>query len=244
MQRHTWYCVAAPLLLAIAWPDAWSASSPAPAPTPAMAADASGASKTRPDPEQLDPYLVVQDSWVYLVDEPGIYLDRAREELSRKQPQKASANVRKAAAMVEAEARRAFGEDEVRLERDATALMRVANEIDAGKLSDPQRLDRAFVAARADLGLHHDLKAAEAWLKRDTQAAGRSIAAAARYARSALHGIDKTTAVRFDEGLQSVEQLGSRLGNRTEGAVESDWTRARNTLGHALEALGRQVATP
>src|SRR4051812_3035241 len=41
-----------------------------------------------------------EDSWVYMVDAPGVYLDRAHDELRRRQRTDAAASLRKAAAMI------------------------------------------------------------------------------------------------------------------------------------------------
>lgn len=209
----------------------------------ATAAPAAASTPSATDPERLAPYAVVQDSWIYLIDEPGIYLQRAQEELARKQPIAAASNVRKAAAMVSAEARRSPWGDRNALDRDAQALLAVARDIDTGKLRDPKRLDADFAASRTDLGLHHDLMAAEAWLRKDTQAAGRSLAAAARYVRSALSSADQGASRRMSEGLLSTERFGERLGTGAEHAVESDWKRARDAVGEALVALGKNVET-
>jgi hypothetical protein len=190
------------------------------------------------------PALIVEDSWTYMIDAPGLYLDRAHEDLRRGHPALAAANVRKAALLVGDEARRAGGPDQGRLQRDAGALLQVADEVDAGRITRPRRLDLAVVMARTDLGVHHDLGAGEAWARKDAQAAGRSLAAASRYVEGAFATLDGKVAASSAQGLQTVEGIGERLAARTDGAVESDWARARATMDQAFNNLFRKLGLP
>jgi hypothetical protein len=178
-----------------------------------------------------------QDSWIYVIDEPGVYLDHAHDELRRRQRTEAASNVRKAAAMIDIEATHAKGADRTRLKRDASALLAMAGEMEAGGLADAKRLDLAVVVASADLAIHHDMKAAEAWIHHDRLAAGRSLAAAGRYVSGALTGLDERVPAHLSEALRQVE----RLADRAEGATESAWTQARDALGRALRFMGQKV---
>jgi hypothetical protein len=188
--------------------------------------------------------LIVEDSWTYLIDVPGLYLDRAHADLRHGQPGLAAADVRKAAATIGDEAKLASGADQARLQRDARSLLQVAAQIDAGRIGGPRRLDLALVMARADLGAHHDLRAAEAWARKDPEAAGRSLAAAARYAEGALVTLDGKVAAGSTRDLRTVEGFGEHLADRTGTAVETEWERARGTLDEALATLSGKHGVP
>jgi hypothetical protein len=187
------------------------------------------------------PYWVVEDQWTHVTDDPGVLLDRARDDLGKGRTKRAAAAVRKAAAMLDAEATLATGEDRASLKRDASALMAVAAQIEAARLTVPARLDIALLAARADLGTHHELRAAEAWARRDTVAAGRSLAAAARAVDRAWGSIGDTVPDHMRQVLREVESVGDRLSSRADDVAEADWARARNALGQAIEALGKKI---
>jgi hypothetical protein len=190
------------------------------------------------------PYLIVEDSWIYMIDAPRLYLDRAHEDLRHGHPALAAAAVRKAAALVGDEASRAGGPDQGRLQRDAGALLQVADEVDTGRIAGPRRLDLAVVTARADLGVHHDLGASEAWARKDAQEAGRSLAAASRYVEGALVTLDDKVAASSAQGLQTIEGFGEHLAAGTDGAVQPEWARARATMDQALNELFRKLGMP
>ena len=177
---------------------------------------------------------------VSIVDEPDIYLARARADLERRLFTRAAADVRKAAAVIDAEAARANDANRARLKQDARALLRVAADIDAGRVADGKQIDVAISKARTDLAVHYEWRAAEAWVRDDARSAGRALAASARYAESAFVSLGANTSGKSDE-LRKVERFGVRLAHRAAKAAESDWTRARHTLGRVFERLREDV---
>jgi hypothetical protein len=219
--------VARGLLGATTW--AASASSPAGKASGEGADDSSG------------PYVIVQDTWVYLIDESDAYLDRARDDLAHRNPKSAAANVRKAAALVKAESARAIDEDRKRLARDAEALLQVAQEIDRGKLVKADDLDQAVWLARLDLGIHHDLQAAESWARKDTREAGRSLSAATRYVAAAARSADAKVSADVRTALANAQRIGDRATQGVGNVVESDWMRAREDLHKAIRSLSKDA---
>jgi hypothetical protein len=213
-----------------------------------LALDATGAPATAASPPASDVGQAAaiastgaNDSWLYVIDAPGIYLDRAYDELRRGQRADAAASVRKAAAMIDVEATRARGADRARLKRDAGGLLRLAAEIDSGTLADARRLHGAVAPACGDLAIHHDMKAAQAWLQHDRVAAGRSLAAAGRYVDAALVGLDAKVPANVSEALRHVERQGDRIADGVEGATEAAWTQARDALAQALRFMGHKI---
>ena len=187
------------------------------------------------------PESAVPDSWIYVIDEPGVYLDRACNDLRRRQRPEAASDVRRAAALIDIEATRAKGADRARLKRDASELLQLADQIEAGRLADAKRLSLAVAIARVDLGIHHDLRAAAAWMRHDRLAAGRSLAAAGRYVNGASSGLDEKVPASLSEELHQAEGLGDRLAHGAEDTSESAWTRAREALRRAFRLLDEKL---
>jgi hypothetical protein len=187
------------------------------------------------------PLLIVSDTWIYLIDEPGIYLDRAREELVHARPLTAAANLRRAAASIDAEAVRADEKQWALLERDANTLLVLANLVEKGSVKDAAPLDKAFAMVRTDLGAYHAGEARESWARRDVAAAGRSLASAARYAKTALVSFGSDADAKLQRGLTEVEVYGRGLAERSKDAANVDWDRSRATLGNALQTLGQKI---
>lgn len=182
-----------------------------------------------------------KDSWIYVIEEPGAYLDRAHGALQRRRRADAAANVRRAAAMIDSEATRARGSDRVRLRRDGGALIQVASDIESGALVDTARFDLVVSVARADLGIHHDMMASKAWIRHDEPAAGRALRAAGRYVCSAWMPLDPKMPAQVREALRQVEVLGDRLARRGQRATEAEWTQAHDALHLALQELGKRL---
>ena len=182
-----------------------------------------------------NPYLVVQDTWIYVIDEPGVYLDRARDEIGKKQYKLAATNLRKAAAMVNAEADRAGDDAKTHLKRDAAALQVVAGDVVAGKVTNAKLLDEQLSQARADLASHHYAKAAEAWAKKDYAVAGRSLAAAARYVESGFTSLGQ----RSSADVKAAASYGDSLADQGANATDSDFNTARDRSVFVLTTATR-----
>lgn len=189
------------------------------------------------------PLLIVEDTWIYMVDEPGLYFDQALADLRRQRPQRAANDLRKAAALLDHEASRVDTDDAqwALLERDASTLLTIARLIDAGALVDMPQLDRALSVVRADLGALHAARASTAWLQRDIVAAGQSLGAAARYVSTALTNTDETKATGLRARLVAAENYGESLARRGAAATAADWDRSRAAIGQGLEALGHKI---
>jgi hypothetical protein len=212
----------------------WAAALGAAAIGPAAAAQAASGG-----PESA--YLIVEDSWVYGANEPGLYLDHAREDLRQGRSRLAATDVRRAAALIAAEAKRAGVDDRGRLQRDARSLLQVAARIDAGSITKARRFDLAVVMTRADLGAYHHLRAADAWARKDTTAAGRALVAEARDVEGAFITLDNKLTSDSTQGLQTVQAFGERLASHAGAALDSEWSHARSTMDQALATLQRKM---
>lgn len=183
------------------------------------------------------PYVIEQDTWTYLVEEPGVYLDRAHREIGKKQFRTAASNLRKAGAMIDREADRASNDDKTKLKRDAAALQVAANEVEAGKITNVRLFNEQLTKVRADLAGHHYLKAAEAWGKKDYAAAGASLAAAARYVQDGFSSLGEKTSADLSKALRYGEGLTKKGAN----TVESEFNASRSAVGTEIGKLGKAL---
>jgi hypothetical protein len=174
---------------------------------------------------------------------PGVAADLSctRAAIINKQYKAAATDLRKAAALVSAEADRASDDNRTKLTRDAAALQVLASEVEAGQVKDVKAFDAQLVRTRADLAGHHYVESAEAWAKKDTVAAGRSLAAAARYVKDALSSAGQETEIDAARGLKAAESFGEKLANKTTTGTDQAWTAATDAVRRGMDTLGKVV---
>ena len=177
--------------------------------------------------------------------EPGVAADlsHARAAVTRKEYEIAAASLRKAAAAVSVEAERAPADIRTKLTRDAAALQVLASDLEAGRVRDVKAFDAQLARTRADLTGHHYVESAEAWARKDTVAAGRSLAAAARYVRGALSAAGHETETDTARGLKAAESFGEKLANKTTTGTEQAWTTATDAVRRGMDKLGKVVGS-
>jgi hypothetical protein len=159
-------------------------------------------------------------------------LSHARASVTRKEYTAAAASLRKAAASASVEAERASADIRTKLTRDATALQVLASQV---------AFDTQLLRTRADLAGHHYVESAEAWAKKDTVAAGRSLAAAARYVKDALSAAGQETETDTARGLTAAESFGEKLASKTTLGTEQAWTTATDAVRRGMGKLGKVV---
>jgi len=177
--------------------------------------------------------------------EPGVAADlgHARAAVTKNDYKAAAASLRKAAASVSVEAERASADIRTKLTRDAAALQVLASDLEAGRVQDVKAFDAQLVRTRADLAGHHYVESAEAWAKKDTVAAGRSLAAAARYVRDALSSAGHETETDTARGLKAAESFGEKLANKTTTGTEQAWTTAIDAVRRGMDKLDKVVGS-
>jgi len=175
--------------------------------------------------------------------EPGVATDlnRTRAAIINKQYKAAATDLRKAAALLSAEAERASDDNRTKLKRDVAALRVLASDLEGGHVKDVTAFDAQLVRTRADLAGHHYVESAEAWAKKDTVAAGRSLAAAARYVKDALSAAGQETEIDTARGLKAAESFGEKLANKTTTGTEQAWTTATDAVRRGMDKLGKVV---
>lgn len=177
--------------------------------------------------------------------EPGVAADfsHARAAVIKKEYKAAAAGLREAAASVSVEAQRASADIRTKLKRDAAALQVLAADLEAGRVKDVKAFDARLARTRADLAGHHYVESAEAWARKDTVAAGRSLAAAARYVRAALSAAGHETETDTARGLKAAESFGEKLANKTTTGTEQAWTTATDAVRRGMDKLGKVVGS-
>jgi hypothetical protein len=174
---------------------------------------------------------------------PGVSADLndAHAAIGKRQYEVATVDLREAAALVSAEANRASADNRAKLDRDAAALQVLASKVEAGQVKDVKTFDLQLVRTRADLAEHSYLEAAEAWAKKNTVAAGRSLAAAARYVDDAVSSAGQRIEVDTARGLNAAESFGEKLANKATTGTEQAWTTATDAVRRGMEKLGTIV---
>jgi hypothetical protein len=174
---------------------------------------------------------------------PGVAADlsRTRTAIINKQYKAAATDLRKAAALVSAEAERASDDKRTNLKRDAAALQVLATDLESGHVKDVKAFDAQLVRTRADLAGHRYVESLEAWAKKDTVAAGRSLAAAAGYVKDAPSAAGQETEIGTARGLKAAESFGEKLANKTTTGTEQAWTTATDAVRRGMDKLGKVV---
>ncbi len=213
------------------------ASAPAASAVEAPAAAASPVTSTLPA-ERESPRVVVTDTWTFVIDEPGVYLRRAHEELGAHRQSMAAGNLRKAAAMIDAESSRATSaDDRTRLARDAAALQVVATQVEEGKIKDARLLDEQLARVRSHLAGHHYARAMAAWTDKKLSSAGASIAAAGRYVEGGLRSVG----LKASADLGRAVRYGEHLAKTGAADADADFDHAAKTIDGELSRLDRTI---
>jgi hypothetical protein len=172
------------------------------------------------------------------IDQARVHLNHAQAELGRKEDTRAAASLRAAAADIDRQVARARGVSNVDLVRDAAALRTAATEVEAGRISDVSGFKRQLIGVRIDLARHHYAAAADAWAKKEYTAAGESLAAAARYIESGFASLGQKSGAE----LKAAEASAAQLGRKGARAAQSEYERAHDAIGRALERLHTPTA--
>jgi hypothetical protein len=188
--------------------------------------------------ERESPHVVITDTWTFVIDEPGVYLRRASEELDAHRQKMAASNLRKAAAMIDAESSRATSSDDrTRLARDAAALQVVATQVEEGKIKDARLLDEQLARVRSHLAGHHYARAMAAWAEKKLSSAGASIASAGRYVESGLRSVG----LKASADLGGAVRYGEHLAKTGAADADTDFKNAAKTIDAEITRLDKSL---
>ena len=116
----------------------------------------------------------------------------------------------------------------------ASAYARSADPARPGVAADLGRL-------RAGLAGPRYLESAEAWARKDTAAAGRLLAAAARDVRDAVSSAGRAAEIGAARGFEAAESFGEKLANKTTSGTEQAWSTATDAVRRGMGKLGQVV---
>ena len=125
--------------------------------------------------------LIEEHAWMVLTDEPSGYFLEAYEDFLKGDIQSAGMGIRKAAALLKVEWRRANKAVDGSLEASVIQLEELATEIERGAIVRAVKLEAAFEQAKYALALHHHHKALEYETKKANLKMAYSLHAAATH---------------------------------------------------------------
>ena len=180
-------------------------------------------------------FLVEEDAWDGLSDEPGRHMDHARQSYVAIDLPTAAGELRKAAAHLRITACQAAGVSRRTLIRSASELESLALRMEAGSVKSVRELDMAFARALHALAHHHHVMAEKAWMARETQRSGRQLRAAADNLSRAAAWSGRKAQAATGEVIKDTRIISGKLVEGTGFVIDE--------VGKGLRAFGRQVET-
>ena len=92
-----------------------------------------------------------QGQWTESLGQPSVYVEYARADVGRRHYKSAARNLRKAASILSAKSKEAYGLDRRRLSEDIKALRLTARDVAAGAITSPALFDSALRTTHAYL---------------------------------------------------------------------------------------------
>jgi len=188
--------------------------------------------------------VVEEDVILALTDQPGNHLTEARKYHENKDWKAAARELRTAAAFLTLEAARAEKKAKEGLDTSSQELKKLASDLDGGVVVTTKALDRSIAAASKALAVHHNVKAAESWAKKDYRTAAQAVKAASDYVNkagtwaghAASTGAEAAWDAATDAGEKTVE-AGKDAGEWSADKIQKgiEWT------GSAIERLGKAM---
>jgi hypothetical protein len=178
-------------------------------------------------------FLVHEELWTDLADEPGRNMDQAREAFLAVDLGEAAAALRKAATYLKISASQAADGSKRALLRSAHELDSLAHRVEAGTVKSVAELDSASARALHSLSHYHCVLGERSWAAEQTQAAGRQMRAAADNLERAAVRTGKAVQHATHEVAKDVRIVSGKLIEGTGFAFDE--------VGKGFAALGRQV---
>ena len=180
-------------------------------------------------------FIVQEELWTDLADEPGQHMERAREAYLKVDAADAAAELRKAATHLRISASQAAAGTKRTLIRSAVELEALARRVEAGTVKSVGELDAAIARALHSLAHHHCVLAEKSWVQRETRCAGKQM-------RAAADNLERATA-RTGEALRSGTRKVAKDIRVISGKLVEGTGFVVDEVGRGFTSLGKQVET-
>lgn len=190
-----------------------------------------------PEPEAKAPtvppshFLIHEELWNDLSDEPGEHMDRARNAFLAVDAAEAAAQIRKAAIYLRITAGHAVDGSKWALIRSAHEFEGLAHRIEEGTVKSVGELDAAF--ARALHSHHHCVLAERSWMARQNERAGKQL-------RAAADNLEKAAA-RTGHALQTATAAVAKETRLVAGKLVEGTGFVVDEVGKGFAKFGKQV---
>jgi len=144
--------------------------------------------------QEKDPHRsLYEDFWYDWYDDLGICLVRhmerhfylAKVNFRKNNMAESADELRRAAANVKLEARRAKGEQYKALKDAFRELRKLADDVEGGKVTSSNELEEVFARAHYASARHHFRESSESWKNKDARNTGHALEAAATHLKHA-----------------------------------------------------------
>lgn len=207
--------------------------------TSAKVLDAAIAKAHRAD---LERDWLVEDAttWYPYVDEPNAHFQSAHDSFLSKDYKKAAEEIRKGTAFVRMEEGSAIAKAKLDLSASERDLDRLAKNVEKGSAKDVKDLDNAFGRADEALALSHQIKANEAWDKKEAGKVERELKASAKHLENAAAWVGTEAKTAAADAIRDSRLLAAKLAEGSGYAIE-EVGKGINDLGKNIADLGQKI---
>jgi hypothetical protein len=185
-------------------------------------------------------FLVHEELWDNLADEPGRHMDRAREAFLEVDAREAAAELRKTATYLKITAAQAAAATRHALLRSAHELESLAHAVEAGTVKSVSELDAAFARASHALSHHHCVMAERSWAAEQTARAGKQLRAAADNLERAAQRTGKALQTATGAAVKDARIISGKLVEGT-GFVFDEIGKGIARFGKQVESTGKTI---
>jgi len=192
-------------------------------------------------PQVPEGWMVIEEQdWMVLTDEPTGYFLEAYEDFLKGDLQSAGMGIRKAAALVKVEWRRANRGVDGTLATSVKELEELAREIERGAIVRAVKLEVAFERAKYALAQHHYHKALEYEAKKANLEMAYSLHAAATHLLDASAWGDYELERDDIMDIKDARAIGQKMiqGIRCDSKTVAE---AMKHIGRGIQQLGKKI---
>lgn len=196
-----------------------------------------------PSAGQPGSVIVEEDDLMVLADEPAEHFQRAYDSFVKGDMKATAVEIHKGAAFLKLQAARATGKGKDALAASSQELRNLAEKVKDGAVKSGDELQEAFARADHALARHHQLKAAELWVKERAKRTGQDLRAAAIHLKQGLAWAGQKSEAAGPTAVERARDLAGKLIEGT-GYVRSKVGPVMESVGEEISELGKKVSAP